>query len=92
MNFFYVLEGQYVFEVGDERVELNSGDCVLAPKLVPHVWAYVGEGVGRILVAFTPAGQMEAFFNEPRKPGDHNYDVEIHRKHNLEVLGPPLKV
>ncbi len=91
-EFFYVLEGKYVFEVGTERMELKAGDCILAPKLVPHVWAYVGDGVGRILVAFTPAGDMEAFFNEPRKPGDYNYDVEIHRKHNLELMGPPLKV
>jgi len=26
------------------------------------VWAYVGTGPGRLLIAFTPAGQMEAFF------------------------------
>jgi hypothetical protein len=29
---------------------------------VPHVWAYVGEKPGRMLMGFTPAGQMEDFF------------------------------
>ena len=91
-EWFYVLEGQYVFEVGDERMELKAGDCVLAPREVPHVWAYVGNTTGRMIIAFAPAGQMEAFFNAPRNPGVYNNDAEIHKKYNLELLGPPLKV
>ncbi len=43
---------------------LKPGDSVLGPRRVPHVWAYTGAGPGRILIAFTPAGKMEAFFRD----------------------------
>ena len=56
------MEGAFLFEVGDDRMTLRPGDALPAPRGAPHVWASVGERGGRILVAFQPAGQMEAFF------------------------------
>ena len=50
-EWFYALEGEYVIEVGEERYELGPGDSVLAPREVAHVWAYVGEGRGRLIAA-----------------------------------------
>jgi mannose-6-phosphate isomerase-like protein (cupin superfamily) len=60
-EWFYVLEGAYRFDVGEERFDLGPGDSVLAPRGVPHVWAHVSEGAGRLIIAFQPAGQMESF-------------------------------
>jgi len=54
-EWFYVLEGEFQFEVGAERFRLQPGDSLLAPRRVPHVWAFVGEARGRILVAFFKA-------------------------------------
>lgn len=92
-EWFYIVEGEFVFEVGGERFRLAAGDSLLAPRQVPHVWAYVGAAVGRILVAFTPAGQMEAFF---RKVTQTNampiQDPTLWRAHGMELLGPPLPV
>ena len=51
-----------MLEVGQERFHLKPGDLVFAPRKVPHVWAYVGDAVGRMLITFTPAGKMEAIF------------------------------
>jgi quercetin dioxygenase-like cupin family protein len=67
-EWFYILEGEFLFEVGAERFQLHPGESLLAPRRVPHVWAFVGEGRGRILVAFFPAGKMEAFFREVTRP------------------------
>jgi hypothetical protein len=61
--------------------------------MVPHAWAFTGEGTGRLLFVFTPPGKMEAFFRElagidalaPRTP-------EFWRHFDLELVGPPLKV
>jgi quercetin dioxygenase-like cupin family protein len=92
-EWFYAIEGEFILEVGEQRFTLNPGDSAFAPRLVPHVWAYVGTGPGRILIAFTPAGRMEAFFNETTKanamPGQ---DPELWRAHGMEVVGPPLSV
>lgn len=92
-EWFYILEGEFLFEVGAERFHLHPGESLLAPRQVPHVWASVGEARGRILLAFLPAGKMEAFFREVTKANTMPpQNPEIYRTHGLELLGPPLPV
>lgn len=94
-EWFYVIEGEYIAEVGSERFQLKSGDSLLGPREVPHAWAYVGEGPGKLLIAFAPAGKMEAFFrdNEKRqKEGEYLNDTAVYRAYGLELLGPPLSI
>jgi quercetin dioxygenase-like cupin family protein len=89
---FYVLEGEYLLEVGQERFHLKPGDSLLAPRRVPHVWAYIGDKFGRLLITFTPAGKMEAFFREVSKAGAMPpQDPALWRAHGMELLGPPLQ-
>jgi mannose-6-phosphate isomerase-like protein (cupin superfamily) len=102
-EWFYPLEGEFLFEVGQERILLRPGDSLLAPRRVPHVWAYTGnhggnaetqgEPRGRILIAFMPAGKMEEFFREVTKANAMPpQDPELWRAHGMELLGPPLQV
>ncbi len=94
-EWFYVIESEYVIEIGDERLRLEPGDSVLAPREVPHVWAHVGEGKGRLLIVFQPAGEMEAFFGELSKIEGMPQREELGRlfsSHGMEVTGPPLAV
>ncbi|MBL0174347.1 MAG: cupin domain-containing protein [Ignavibacteria bacterium] len=92
-EWFYVLEGEFLFEIGEERFRLKPGDSVLGPRMVPHVWAHAGDGRGRILVAFTPAGSMEAFFREVTKADAMPpQDPALWRAHGMELLGPPLSL
>ena len=92
-EWFYILEGEFLFEVGAERFHLHSGDSLLAPRRVPHVFAFVGEARGRILIAFLPAGKMEAFFRELTKANAMPpQDPALWRAYGVELLGPPLTV
>jgi mannose-6-phosphate isomerase-like protein (cupin superfamily) len=92
-EWFYIVEGTFLFEVGSERFRLRPGDSLLAPRRVPHVWAYVGDARGSILVTFMPAGQMEAFFREVTKANAMPpQDPALWRAHGMELLGPPLPV
>jgi quercetin dioxygenase-like cupin family protein len=92
-EWFYAIEGEFIIEVGRERIRLNPGDSLLAPRQVPHVWAYVGDTRGRMLIAFMPAGKMEAFFREVTKANAMPpQDPELWRAHGMELLGPPLAV
>jgi quercetin dioxygenase-like cupin family protein len=94
-EWFYILEGEFRFEVGDQRLTLNPGDSLLGPRRVPHVWAFTGKGspTGRILIAFLPAGQMEAFFRENMKANEMPpLRPALWRAHGMELLGQPLKV
>jgi hypothetical protein len=60
-----------------------------APQRVPHVWAHVGEGCSRTLIAFAPTGTMEAFRREVTKANVMPpQDPELWRTHGMELLGP----
>ena len=90
-EWFYVLDGEFRFEIGDDRLTLKAGDSVLGPRRVPHAWACTG--AGRILVAFTPAGKMEAFFREVTKANAMPpQDPALWRDYGMELLGPPMQV
>lgn len=45
-EWFYPVEGEFLFEVGEERFLLRPGESLLAPRKVPHVWAYTGARTG----------------------------------------------
>ncbi len=94
-EWFYVVEGEYVIEVGEERYELGPGDSLLAPRKVEHVWAHVGEGNGRLIAALQPAGEIEAFFDELATLGSSLEREELQRafsSHGLELTGAPLPI
>ena len=60
---FYVLEGEHVFQVGEEEFRAGPGGVVFAPRGVPHAQRRVAPRTGRILVLTSPAG-FEGFFRE----------------------------
>lgn len=92
-EWFYAIEGEFIIEVGQERFSMKPGDSLLAPRQLPHVWAYVGNTIGRMLITFMPAGKMEAFFREvtqanampPQNP-------ELWHAHGMALMGPPLPI
>ncbi len=90
-EWFYTVEGEFLIEVGQQRQRLRPGDSLLAPRLVPHVWAYTGGRLGRIVIAFMPAGKMQAFFREVTQANAMPpQDPTLWRAHGMELLGPPL--
>ena len=94
-EWFYVLEGEYVIEVGGERHEPGPGDSVFALRKVTHAWAHVGEGTGRLIAALQPAGEIEAFFEDLAKLGVSPGREELRRafsSHGMELVGPPLPI
>lgn len=84
-EWFYVIEGEIVAEVGKQRFRLKAGDSVFAPRKVPHAYLYVAEKPGRLLISFTPAGKMEAYFRERR-----GVEPASFAKYDLEYIGPGL--
>jgi len=91
-EFWYVAAGEYVLEVGSDRFQARTGDCVLGPRNVPHAWAFVGQSPGRLLIAFTPAGKMQEWFERDRKKGAYVNDRDLYREFGMELIGPPLSL
>ena len=89
-EFWYVISGEYWFQIGSERYEAQPGDCLLGPRGLPHAYTCVGSSIGRLLVGFTPAGRMQEYFERPRTPGVYVADAALYREYGMELLGPPL--
>jgi mannose-6-phosphate isomerase-like protein (cupin superfamily) len=94
-EWFYAMKGQFAFEVGDERFTLRPGDSLFAPRMIPHVWEYLGDEPGTLLLAVQPAGSLEAFFLQSsemtRPPTPEEADRQF-AAHGMKVVGPPLDV
>jgi quercetin dioxygenase-like cupin family protein len=84
-EWFYVIEGEVVAEVGKERFRLKVGDSIFAPRKVPHAFLYLAEKPGRMLIAFTPARKMEAYFRN-----GHGFDPKSLSEYGMEFVGPAL--
>ncbi len=91
-EWFFVRDGEFLFQVGEETFRLREGDAILAPRGIPHAFANVSE-TGRLMIVFQPAGSMEAYFRA-RGTGQHSKEelVRLHSLHGMELVGPPLKV
>jgi hypothetical protein len=92
---FYVLEGNVTIVVGDETVELASGQHAFGPRDVPHRFS-VGPGGARMLWVLTPGG-FENLIEEASVPAESptvpppsvlppENVAEILRRHGNEVL------
>jgi quercetin dioxygenase-like cupin family protein len=91
-EWFYVMEGEVLFQIGDNRKLLRSGESVLAPRNIPHTFSSIGDKPGHMLIAFTPAGKMEDYFRDTAKPNPPQQDAEFYRRYGMELIGPPLTV
>ncbi|SDB31775.1 Mannose-6-phosphate isomerase, cupin superfamily [Flavobacteriaceae bacterium MAR_2010_188] len=92
-EWFYAIEGEFAFEVGDEKFVLRPGDSLFAPRMIPHVWAYVGDKPGTLLLAIQPAGSLEEFFMKScamTRPPTPQEAEQLFAAHGMKVVGPPL--
>ncbi|WP_299703779.1 cupin domain-containing protein [uncultured Pontibacter sp.] len=91
---FRVLEGEYYFQVGEEKHHLKTGDTIFLPSKVPHAWTQVSE-IGKMTVIVQPAGKLEDFFlTMAALKGDPSKDeiAKIFAANGMEVVGPPLEL
>ena len=82
---FYVLEGTFVFTVGDREVEAKQGAFLMVPRGTPHVMRAGPDG-GALLTLFTPAGLEKMFMELGRLPAasitDPKVRAEIAKRHD----------
>src|SRR5262245_11769206 len=97
-EWWYVLAGEYVVEIGDERFWVGAGESIVGPRRIPHAFVYDGAGTGLLLVGFAPAGRLEQFFRDLAKRGEYfgNGTPEdrerARRDYGIVNVGPPLKL
>jgi quercetin dioxygenase-like cupin family protein len=89
-EWFYVMEGEVLFQLGGERKKLGAGESVLGPRGVPHAFVGLGEKPAHMVIAFTPAGKMEAFFREVAVPNGPAMDAATFARYDMQYVGSPL--
>jgi mannose-6-phosphate isomerase-like protein (cupin superfamily) len=67
-EFFYLVDGEMTFQVGDLTVEARAGSWVAVPRGTLHSFKARSEQV-TLLVMYTPAG-FERFFQELSVPAE----------------------
>ena len=93
-EWFYILEGEYVFQVGEDKHSLKSGDTIFLPRNVPHAFIQLSEK-GKMIVSFLPAGKMESFFEVTdswTSPPTKEELSKVFLDHDMKIVGLPLKV
>jgi mannose-6-phosphate isomerase-like protein (cupin superfamily) len=55
-EFYYILEGAYEIQAGDERFTAEAGSMVVIPRDVPHQFRNAGDVPARALMIFRPGG------------------------------------
>lgn len=91
-EWFYVIEGEVLVQIGEKRIQLKPGDSVLAPRKVPHAFTAVGATPAKMHVGYSPAGKMEPFFRAVANGTQITLDAALFREYGCELIGPPLKI
>ena len=86
---FFILDGDFLFQVGEDQHRLTTGDTIFLPRNVPHTFAQLTDK-GQVFFLFQPSGKIEEFF---RAAGDSkaNLNPKLFDDHDIHIVGPPLK-
>ncbi len=98
---FYVLEGEFLFLIGERQVSALPGTFVFIPRGTVHAAKVTGTEPGKVLMAYIPGGLERSFEEfaklrtEPkedanRSTGRGSTVAEINEKYDSEFVGPPL--
>lgn len=89
---FFIVQGEYLFQVGNEQHTLKVGDTIFLPRSVPHAFAQLTDN-GKMFFLFQPSGKMEDFFRtigNLSSPPTPEQGARIFADHDMKVVGSPL--
>lgn len=90
---FYIIEGEFLVQVGDQTYNLTGGDTIFLPREVPHSFLVLSE-TGKMFFQTNPSGQTEAlFYRLSQLPPTATLASinQVHQDHGISIVGPRLK-
>ena len=93
-EWFYIVDGEYLFKVGDKRYRMRTGDTLFLPRNVQHAFIQLTDRA-KVLVSYLPAGRMEDFFavtDQWESPPSQEEIAKVFADHEMIVVGPPISV
>jgi mannose-6-phosphate isomerase-like protein (cupin superfamily) len=86
-EWFYVMEGEVRFQVGERRMRLGPGESILAPRRIPHTFSASGSPA-HMLIAFTPADKMEQYFTDAAANPSLAATADFMNRYDMQWIGP----
>ncbi|OYD99212.1 cupin domain-containing protein [Nostoc sp. 'Peltigera membranacea cyanobiont' 232] len=88
----YLIQGKLRYHIGEEILELTSGDSLCIPKNTPHAWINLYSEPARIVAILTPGGS-EGFFQSTASVAlEPAALIKLAQDYGVEILGAPLAV
>jgi len=96
---FYVLEGTFGFQVGEETVEGSAGAFLFVPKGTVHAFWNHGPSPARMLLTMSPPDfwrYLKELAEGLAAAGDYaeaamELRKELSEKYDVEIVGPPRR-
>ena len=73
---FFILDGEFTFAVGEERIPAGPGSYILVPRGTSHMIS-AAPGGGRFLTLMVPGGLEDMFFELGSLPPDAITDPQV---------------
>ena len=93
-EWFYILEGSFLFELAGVPFSVGVGDFVHAPSNEPHVFQNTSDKNARMLLIAKPGGLENYFAELAEKAMNDPANVaalsEIGARYGIRLLGPPI--
>ena len=90
---FQIIEGEFLFQIGNEKIKASAGDFVFGPRKVPHTF-YQMSIKAHMIFSYNPAGKMENIMKEMSRlmPQDPEGFAKACALNDVPFVGPPLKL
>jgi quercetin 2,3-dioxygenase len=91
---FYVLEGEFLIQVGNDKYTLMPGDTAYLPKNIPHTYLVLSDAA-KMVFQTQPSGKIEELFQYLADNYETKTIEEIGKampQFNHSWIGPPLSV
>ena len=90
-EFFYVLSGEFYFQLGDCSItHTPAGSFIFIPKDMVHTFQHIGPEPGVLLGSVHPGGFEGLFQGLPG--ADAERLKALFKQYNMDIVGPPLHV
>ncbi len=88
---FQIIEGEFLFQVGNEKIKASAGDFVFGPRNVPHTFYQLSKKA-HLIFSYNPAGKMENIMVEMAKlmPQNPQAFAKVCADNDVPFVGPPM--
>jgi quercetin 2,3-dioxygenase len=88
---FQIIEGEFIFQIGNEKIKASAGDFVFGPKKVPHTFYQLSKKA-HMIFSYNPAGKMEHIMDEMVKlmPQNPSAFAKLCAENDIPFVGPQM--